>query len=119
MKLAFDPNQPLITDYTSIVSKVQDILQNAEMQTPAEEFYEDVESIQKEIPADFHEVESKPSLSTELFKKLMVNAQKNCSMIPQGRRHNEIMKKFSLSLLLMTGSCAYKLIHTNMPEAFP
>jgi len=40
-------------------------------------------------------------------------------MIPQGRRHNEIMKKFSLSLLLMIGPSAYKLIHTNMPEAFP
>jgi len=53
----------LITDYTSIVSEVQDILQNVELQTPTEDFYEDVESIQEQIPADFHEeVKSKPLL---------------------------------------------------------
>ena len=49
----------------------------------------------------------------------MENAQRNCSIMSQGRRHSEIMKKFSLSLLLMIGPSAYKLMYINMPEAFP
>ena len=86
--------------------------------------HEDAESIQKQISVH-EEIESQSfgelskTFSTELFKKLMENAQRNCSIMPQGRRHSEIMKKFSLSLLLMIGPSAYKLMHINMPEAFP
>jgi len=96
-------------------------LQNVEIQTPTEDFYEDVESIQEQIPADFHEeVKSKPLLFTELFKKLMANAQQNCSMIPQDRRHNEINKEiFPIFTTDDWPICLYKLIHANMPEAFP
>lgn len=112
----------------SIVCKVHDILQNAdseEIETPVKDVNdEDKESLQKQM--SFEDlVDSKPctkfckTFSTELFKKLMANTQRNCSTMPQGRRHNEIMKKFSLSLLLMTGPSAYNLIHANMPEAFP
>ena len=54
-----------------------------------------------------------------MFQQLLLNAQKNSSALPKGRRHNEIMKKFSLSLLLTVGSSAYELLHINMPEAFP
>ena len=57
--------------------------------------------------------------STELFNKLLTNAKNNCSSLPTGRRHNEIIKKFSLSLWLMVGPSAYKLVHANMPEALP
>jgi len=128
MKLKYDPNQPLITDYMSIVCKVHDILQNAdstEMETSAEAANDEDEKSQQIQTLVEDPFDSAPStkfsnaLSTELFKKLMTNAQRNCSTMPQGRRHNEIMKKFSLSLLLMTGPSAYKIIHSNMPEAFP
>ena len=57
--------------------------------------------------------------STSLFKQLLLNAQKNCSASPKGRRHNEIIKKFSLSLFLTIGPSAYELLHINMPEAIP
>lgn len=39
--------------------------------------------------------------------------------MPKARRHNEIVISYSLSLLVMIGPSAYKLIHANMPEAFP
>ena len=111
----------------SIVSKVLDILQNADdvgKSLPSVCCHEDAESVQEQISVH-EEIESQSfaelskTFSTELFKKLMENAQRNCSIMPQGRRHSEIMKKFSLSLLLMIGPSAYKLMHTNMPEAFP
>ena len=111
----------------SIVSKVHDILQNADdvgKSSPSVCCHEDAESVQKQISVH-EEIESQSfaelskTFSTKLLKKLMENAQRNCSIMPQGRRHSEIMKKFSLSLLLMIGPSAYKLIHINMPEAFP
>ena len=57
--------------------------------------------------------------STSLFKQLLLNAQKNCSASLKGRRHNEIIKKFSLSLFLTIGPSPYELLHVNMPEAIP
>jgi len=57
--------------------------------------------------------------STTLFNKLLMNAQNNCSSVPQGRRHSEVLKKFGLSVWLTGGSSAYKLLHANMPEGFP
>ena len=51
--------------------------------------------------------------------KLFKNVQNNCRLVPQARRHNEIVKSYSLSLLVMVGQSSYKLIHANMPEAFP
>lgn len=48
-----------------------------------------------------------------------MNAQNNCSSVPQGRRHSEVLKKFGLSVWLAVGSSAYKLLHANMPEGFP
>jgi len=57
--------------------------------------------------------------STELYNKLLTNAMNNCSLLPTGRRHNETIKKFSLSLWLIVGPAAYKLLHANMPEALP
>ena len=90
----------------SIAAKVQDVIQH----------------VHKEMPVadkDPHKENLKLTFSTELFKKLMANAQSNCTSVPKGRTHSEIMKKFSLSLLLMVGPSAYKLINANMPEAFP
>ena len=57
--------------------------------------------------------------STELFNKLLTTAMNNCSLLPTGRRHSETIKKFSLSLWLIVGPAAYKLLHANMPEALP
>lgn len=88
----------------SIATKVQNVLQY----------------VHKEVPiADMDSHKGNTKFSTELFKKLMTNAQNNCACVPKRRRHSEIMKKFSLSLLLMVGPSAYKLINANMPEAFP
>jgi len=101
--LKLEPNQPRITDYISIPTKVQEILQQYSKESPDVENDEDQEL----------------KFSTELFKKLIENAQNNCRLVPKARRHNEIVKSYSLSLLVMVGPSSYKLIHANMPEAFP
>ena len=102
--MKFEPNQPKITNYISIPIKVQEILQH---------------SSTKESPDVDKDEDQAFKFSTELFKKLIDNAQNNCSLVPKARRHNEIVKSYSLSLLVMIGPSAYKLIHANMPEAFP
>ena len=51
------------------------------------------------------------------FQQLLQNAHNNSSHLPHSRRHSEVIKKFSLSLLLQTGSTGYQLLHKNMPEA--
>ena len=61
----------------------------------------------------------KKQFSTTLFQQLLQNSHNNYSHLPHSRRHSEVIKKFSLSLLLRTGSTGYKLLHKNMPEALP
>ena len=73
-KLKFDPNQPLITDYTSIVSKVHDILQNADdvgKSSPFVYCHEDAESVQEQI-SDHEEIES------QLLLNCAIHFQQNC-----------------------------------------
>ena len=102
--LKLEPNQPRITNYISIPIKVQEILQH---------------SSTKESPDVDKDEDQAFQFSTELLKKLIDNAQNNCSLVPKARRHNEIVISYSLSLLVMIGPSAYKLIHANMLEAFP
>ena len=54
-----------------------------------------------------------------LFKQLLKNARTNIGKVPQARRHDVIMKKFSTSLLIYAGPRAYNFMHENMPHALP
>ena len=53
------------------------------------------------------------------FKQLLSNAESNVSKLPNQRRHDEIIKKFSCSLFLYAGPMAYNFIHSNIPVAIP
>ena len=35
------------------------------------------------------------------------------------RRHDEVIKKFYMSLFFMSGPAAYEMLHQNLPEALP
>jgi hypothetical protein len=63
----------------------------------------------------------KPLLAnlSPLLKQLMCNAEKNSQKHPHMRRHDEIIKKFCISLFIYCGPMAYDFIHKNMPEALP
>lgn len=100
--LKLDYDQTYINDYMPFINKAATVIHK-------------VEALQN-APTVFSNNEC---FSTTLFKQLLFNAHRNCSHLPQGRRHNEVIKKFSLSLLLTVGSSAYELLHDNLPEALP
>lgn len=98
--LKYDPNQTLITDCFPILSKIDGLIQRNQQMSVLHK--------QDQVP-----------YSTVIFKKLLLNAQENCKQVPRHRRHDEVIKKFSISLLLLAGPSVYKLLHVNMPEALP
>ena len=102
LHLKFVPDQYLLTNYCPIVDKVSKVL----------EHFTPLPSADKGSDSTLTE-----QFSTSLFRELLSTACDNCKRVPQARRHTEIMKKFSLSVLLRIGSSGYELLHKNMPEA--
>ena len=95
----------MLTDYFSIVTEIGEAVCN----NPS------LSGLIKENCHNSNTIE----FSTPVLQQLFTNAHKNSQHLPKGRRHNEIMKKFSMSLLFMAGPSAYELLHQNMPEALP
>ena len=56
---------------------------------------------------------------TPILQQLLLNAERNTGKLPTGRRHPEILKKFSTALFIFCGPLAYEFIQHNMPEALP
>lgn len=103
--LKFDPKQSHITDYFTIVKKIDDIVQNSPL----------LSNLIKENSQHTNA----SGFSTSLLQQLFTNAQNNVQHLPKQRRHTEVIKKFSMSMLFMAGPTAYDLLHKNMPEAMP
>ena len=103
--LKFDANQSQITDYFTIAKEINDIVKG----NPS------LSNLIKENGQHNNAKEFSTSLLQQLFK----NAQTNAEHIPKQRRHTEVIKKFSMSMLFMAGPAAYDLLHQNMPEALP
>ena len=104
LHLKFVPDQYLLTNYCPIVDKVSKVL----------EHFTPLPSADKGSDSTLTE-----QFSMSLFRELLSTACDNCKCVPQARRHTEIMKKFSLSVLLRIGSSGYKLLRKNMPETLP
>ena len=97
------PNQPLITDYIKMVCDIElSIQQNPKLSSL--------------IKAN---CDNKIEFSTEVLQRLFTNASNNAEHLPKQRRHDEIIKKFSMSLFFMAGPAAYEMLHQNLPEALP
>jgi len=104
LHLKFVPDQYLLTNYCSIVDTISKAIDGF---TPPPHTSQESDTL---LPEHF---------STSLFRELLRTASENCKRVPQARRHTEIVKKFSLSVLLRIGSTGYELLHKNMPEALP
>lgn len=88
--LKFDPKQSHITDYFTIVKKIDDIVQNSPL----------LSNLIKENSQHTNA----SGFSTSLLQQLFTNAQNNVQHLPkQWRRHTEVIKKFSVSVLFMAG----------------
>ena len=84
-RAADNVNQTLLTDYYGIIDEIQHLSQNHEILTllKRNESYE-------------------PSFSAVL-KQIIANAEKNVNALPQGKRHPEILKKFTTALFIYAG----------------
>lgn len=53
------------------------------------------------------------------MKQLLSNAIRNANKVPKGRRHDIVIKKFAISLFILSGPMAYNFFCQNLPEALP
>ena len=63
--------------------------------------------------------DNRTEFSTAVLQRLFSNACKNAEHLPKQWRHDEVIKKFSMSLFFMSGPAAYEMLHQNLPEALP
>ena len=112
LKVAIDPNQTKITDYYKLLDKIESL---ASSSSEYGSIINEVDKIQRERLTMCH-----PELETEkfgsLFKQLLENITLNANKVPQARRHDHIIKKFSTSLLIYAGPRAYNFLHRNIPD---
>ena len=50
---------------------------------------------------------------TPLLQRIYDNARNNTKLSKNGNRHDELVKKFSLSLMILTGKSGYDLLQKN------
>lgn len=107
LKSASAPGQSKIASFYKVVDEVSTLIDN----TP------EISTILHAAQERSHAKEFQ--VLSPLFKKLIMNAEKNALKLPSQRRHDAILQKFSTSLLIYCGPAAYKFIHGNMPKAIP
>ena len=101
-----NPMQTKITFYFKLIENIEGIVAyNPSLVTCANQSGDK----QNTIPVAF------PSL----LQKLMHNALLNSEKLPKQYRHDEVLKKFAVSLFLYAGPVAYSFIQQNMPQALP
>ena len=98
LKLANDPDQTKITKFFDLLTNVTSLIDKN--------------------PTMVQECQSKEKFNV-LFKRLILNAEKNLQKHPQQVRHDILLKKFAASLFIYCGSRAYNFISSNMPRALP
>ena len=116
LKIATDPAQTKITDYFELIDQIESITSSKP----------EFNNILQEACKIQQQWLNNPNLATSiegfspLLKQLLTNAKANVDkIVPQAKRHNAIIKKFSTSLLIYAGPRAYNFLHENMPQALP
>ena len=106
LQAASDPKQSKVTYYFELISNVKKI---------ADENVDVKRALQVVCGRENDDVAN----SSQLLNQLLLNAEKNAKRLPQQRRHEEVMKKFSTSLFIYSGPMAYEFLHKNLPTALP
>ena len=116
LKIATDPAQTKITDFFEIIDQIESISRsNPEFNNILQEACKNQQ--QRQLAShNFTSMKSFSPLLTQLLTNATANVDKT---IPQAKRHNAIIKKFSTSLLIYAGPRAYNFLHENMPQALP
>ena len=108
--LKYDPSQTVITDYYKTIEKY------ARSTPELMNVFSFSTSLTSSHSSDNSKNSGKQKDFSTFFRQIVENARKNVGKLPQSRRHNEVIKKFSTSLLLYSGPMAYNLI---LEDAFP
>ena len=95
--LKFDANQSHITDYFPIVKEIDVVVQRNPV----------LSNLLKENCQHINT----SGFSTSLLQQIFTNAQRNAQHVPRQRRHTEVIKKFSMSVLFMAGPAAYVILN--------
>ena len=116
LKIAADPAQTKITDYFELIDQIEFL---ASSNSQFNNILEETCKIQQQRLSNHNLVTIIEGFSP-LLKQLLTNAKANVDkMVPQAKRHNAIIKKFSTSLLIYAGPRAYNFLHENIPQALP
>ena len=104
--VASDSSQTRITDYHSILNDIERLtIENRTL---------------SDLLRHVNIHEEMPSCSlTPVLKQIISNAEKNAERLPHGRRHPEVLKKFSIALFIYAGPVAYEFLQQNLPQALP
>ncbi len=107
LKSSADPAQSKITSFFEVVDKVVALVEESST------ISEMMQALQDRRGFERHANRFSP-----LFRQLMLNAEKNLEELPKQRRHQELLKKFSISLFIVA------LLHTTSfkatcPKLFP
>jgi len=115
--LKYDPDQNRITDFYSIADKVEVMISSSPRLVSVFKF----SPICTDCPNQDSAMNNiNNSTFHSFFATLVQNAYKNVDKsVPQSRRYDVIIKKFSTSLLLYSGPMAYNFIQKNMENALP
>ena len=95
LKIAADPAQTKITDYFKLIDQIESLTSN---NPEFNSILQEVCKIQQQRLPN-HNLETSIESFSPLLKQLLTNAKANVDkMVPQAKRHNAIIKKFSTSL---------------------
>ena len=90
-----------MTDYYELVDEIQRLTQSNKR----------LAQVMNREPTDF-------PFST-IMKQIIVNAERNARVLPQGQRHSEVIKKIPLLSLIYAGPLAYEFLQKNLHQALP
>ena len=103
LKAASDRSQTKVTSYYDMVKKVSNIVQESpQLQQVLGTI---VQGTHKEA-YDNTKVNPTEKFSA-ILKQLLSNAIRNANKAPQGKRHDIVIKKFAVSLFILSGPMAY------------
>ena len=54
-----------------------------------------------------------------ILKQIIANAERNALALPHGRRHSDVLKRFSTGLYIYAGPLAYEFLQHNLHQALP
>jgi len=108
LKAGSQPDQLKITSFLQLIDDINLIITN----NP------DISCVTTS-PIEHIVISDKENSFSLFFKRLIANAEKNIEMLPPQVRHNTLLKKFAMSLLIYCGPRAYNFISSNLCRAIP